>query len=72
MEWDAWLNQFFTAVKGITKLQHFHFSTDLDGQVSVHTSCNSVSKTIKVLKRGVKTSDLIAAPPPTLFLVQLE
>lgn len=45
-------------------MQHFEFRTDLDGQVSVCTSCDSESK---VLKKGVKTRDLIAAPPSTLL-----
>lgn len=63
-EWDTWLNNYFTAVKGIMKLQHFEFS-DKGGNVVVREVCDGPSKTIKVLKRGVKPADVIAAPPPS-------
>ena len=62
-DWDSWLNQYFTAVKGITKLQHFEFC-DKGGNVSVRTTCDGTSTTIRVLKRGIKPADLIAATPP--------
>ena len=65
--WDSWLDQYFTAVKGITKYQHFEFSGDQDQgcKVSVRSTCDSDYKVIKILKKGVKPSDLISAPPPT-------
>ena len=31
----------------------------------MRTSCDGASKTIRVLKRGIKPADLIAASPPT-------
>lgn len=63
MNWDSWLNQYFTAVKGITKLQHFEICNK-DGKISVRTSCDGTSKSIRVLKKGIKPADLIAATPP--------
>lgn len=48
-------------MKGITKMQHFEFRNDLDGQVSVRTSCDSESKVIKVLLLFSKTTQHISA-----------
>ena len=69
MEWDSWLGNYFTAIKGITKMQHFEISRGQDRKVtvSVQASCDGERKTIKVLKRGIKETDLIAAPPPLLL-----
>ena len=33
-EWDAWLEQFFTAVKGIRKIYHFRVTADMGGKIA--------------------------------------
>ena len=50
-EWDKKLDTLFKPIPSITKYQHFTFSTDTKGKVTVKDLYNGEEKTVNILKR---------------------
>ena len=64
-EWDAWLEQFFTAVKGIRKIYHFRVTADMGGKIAVRTECDGNEKKISIIKKEITPADIKSAPLPS-------
>ena len=66
-EWDKMLDNLFTPVKGIRSYQHFSFSSEKKGQVSMKCLSDGEEKTINILKRGITVRTVQRAALPRVI-----
>ena len=67
-EWDTWLNQYFTPIKGIRNIQHLCITAEEEGKVFFKPACDSVEeKEISILKREITVADIQSAGLPQVL-----
>ena len=67
-EWDAMLNKLFRPLNGITKYQHFTFSNEELGKVTIKCTCDAeMEMSISIVKKGITIKTVEEAHLPQVL-----